>query len=128
MNQVTLIGRLGADPQVTILGDGGKVANMRIATDESYKNDKGDKVERTEWHRVVGFSKIAQIAEDYAKKGRLVAVTGKLRTRKWTDEKNIDRYSTEIVCNSIRMLDSQKKEEPADASAPAEPLTDGVPF
>ena len=110
MHQSTeLIGRLGADPEVRTLPDGGMVANLRIATDESYKNQLGEKVQRTEWHRVVMFSKLAEVASDYLKVGRLVFVEGKLRTRKWTDDKKIDRYTTEIVARQMRMLDSPGK-------------------
>lgn len=129
-----LIGRLGADPEVRFLPDGMPVANLRIATDESYKNKEGEKVVKTEWHRVVLFSKLAEVAGDYMKKGRLVMIEGKLRTRKWTDDKNIDRYTTEIVGRNIRMLDKSdaaKAEKPATADPDAEAhhdTDDNVPF
>jgi len=128
MNQVTLIGRLGADPAVSYLPDGTPVANMRIATDESYKNQNGEKIERTEWHRVVTYSKLAEIANDYASKGRLVVVTGKLRTRPWKDQNNIDRYTTEIVANNMRLLDSKKPEEQTIENTNEQTIDDGVPF
>lgn len=106
-NQAQLIGRLGADPQVNYAPDGQMIANLRVATDESYKNQDGDRIQRTEWHRVVMFGKIAEIANDYLSKGRLVGVSGKLRTRKWTDQDKIDRYTTEIVAFDLKMLDSK---------------------
>lgn len=125
MHQSTeLIGRLGADPEVRTLPDGGMVANLRIATDESYKNQLGEKVQRTEWHRVVMFSKLAEVASDYLKVGRLVFVEGKLRTRKWTDDKKIDRYTTEIVARSMRMLDSPKT---ASKIGPEPPIETEIP-
>lgn len=128
-----LIGRLGADPEVRYLPDGMPVANLRIATDESYKNKEGEKVVKTEWHRVVLFSKLAEVASDYMKKGRLVMIEGKLRTRKWTDDKNVDRYTTEIVGRNIRMLDKSqtaKTEKPAkaDPDATATTYDENVPF
>ena len=126
-NQATLIGRLGSDPQVNYAGDGGKIANLSIATDESFKNAAGERVKRTEWHRVVCFGKVAEIASDYLGKGRLIGVQGKLRTRKWTDKDKIDRYTTEIVADEIKMLDSgmtaQKSAEPQTTT----PIDD-IPF
>lgn len=131
MNKSILIGRLGADAEVRYMPDGSPVSNMRIATDESYKNQIGEKVERTEWHRIVAFNKLAEIAQAYATKGRLVCVEGKLRTRKWTDEHKIDRYVTEIVASTVRFLDNKKKDDaqPAmsDDAAPVNPM-DNVPF
>jgi single-strand DNA-binding protein len=133
MNRTILIGRLGADPQVNYMPDGGMVANMRIATDESYKNQNGEKIARTEWHRVVTFGKLAEIANDYLKVGRLVCVEGKLRTRKWTDAEKIDRYTTEIVASNINMLDFAPKTQPADEAGTESGIdhtinADDVPF
>jgi len=107
-NQAQIIGRLGADPQVNYAPDGQMITNLRIATDESYKNQDGERIQRTEWHRVVMFGKIAEIASDYLTKGRLIGISGKLRTRKWTDSNKIDRYTTEIVANDLKMLDSKQ--------------------
>ena len=134
--QVQLIGRLGADPEVRFLPDGNPVANLRIATDESFKNQAGEKVQKTEWHRVVLFNRFAEVASDYLKKGRLVMVQGKLRTRKWTDQKGIDRFTTEIVGNGMRMLDkSTESKAPVDEAPPVatneavtEVMEDNVPF
>jgi len=128
MNRATLIGRLGADPQTNLMGDGGMVTNMRVATDESYKNQNGEKVARTEWHRVVAYSKLAEIANDYLKTGRLVLVEGKIRTRKWTDKDNIERYSTEIVATNIKMLDSARKAQEENETHQDVSIDDSVPF
>ena len=132
INKATLVGRLGADPEIRNMGDGSPVANMRLATDESYKNAAGEKVQQTEWHRVVTFGRLAEVAQDYMRKGRLIYVEGKLRTRKWQDQNNIDRYTTEIVASQIRMLDSQPQKttqahEPSEAPAGYVPAED-VPF
>jgi single-strand DNA-binding protein len=121
-----LIGRLGADPEVRTLPDGGMVANISVATDESYKNQIGEKVIQTQWHRVVMFSKLAEVASDYLKKGRLVFFEGKLNNRSYTDKDNIKRYVTEVIASKMEMLDSAKKE-----NAPAETNSaqvENVPF
>ncbi len=129
--KVELIGRLGADPQVKIMQDGGMVANLRIATDESYRDKAGEKVKKTEWHRVVLFSRLAEVANDYLKTGRLVFVEGKIKTRKYTDKENIERYTTEIIGAKLRMLDSVKGKDLSDEAVDA-PQTeiheDNVPF
>lgn len=116
--RVSLIGRLGADPEVRFTPDGTAVANMRIATDETYKNKAGDKVKRTEWHRVVLFGNLANTASEYLKKGRLIHATGRLHTRQWTDVNGVDRYTTEIIGNSMVMLDSKPATPPPDDDAP----------
>lgn len=133
--RVSLIGRLGANPDIRFTADNQAVANLRIATDETYKNKAGDKVQHTEWHRVVLFGNLANVAQDYLVKGRLVMVEGKLRTRKWTDKDNVDRYTTEIIGNGLRMLDSSKKEStPGDTAPPVDSIPehnmpdDDVPF
>lgn len=130
MNKVLLIGRLGADPVVNYTGDGGMVANMRLATDESYKNNAGEKVKRTEWHRIVAFGKLAEVANDYMSKGRLVCVEGSNRTRKWTDENSVDHYTTEIRAASIKLLDSRRETDDSTTATDAAPktMTPDVPF
>lgn len=105
INKAILVGRLGADPICRQMGDGGLAANISIATDASFKNSAGDKVEKTDWHRCVAYGALAQICQDYLKKGRLVFIEGKSRTREWTDKDNIKRYSTEIVMSEMKMLD-----------------------
>ena len=107
VNKVILIGNLGQDPEVRFMPSGGAVANINIATTEVW-NDKqtGQRQERTEWHRVVFFNKLAEVAQQYLKKGSRVYVEGKLQTRKWQDQNGVDRYTTEIVSNDMQMLDS----------------------
>jgi single-strand DNA-binding protein len=103
-NKVQLIGNLGADPEVKELEKGSKVANFSIATNESYKNDKGEKVQNTQWHNVVAWGKVAEIIEKYVKKGSEVAVEGKLQTRSYEDKEGIKRYVTEVVISEVLMI------------------------
>ena len=98
LNKVELIGNLGADPELRYLQNGGAVANLNIATSESWKDKTtGEKKEKTEWHRVVIFGKLAEIAGEYLRKGSKVFIEGSLQTRKWQDQAGVDRYTTEIV-------------------------------
>ena len=118
INKVILIGNLGQDPEVNPLPSGGTVANLSLATDESYKDkNTGQVVPKTEWHRVVFFNKLAEIVRDYVKKGSKVYVEGRLQTRKWTDKEGTERYTTEIVANELQMLDSKQD---GQQSAPAQ--------
>ena len=105
VNKVILVGNLGQDPEVKFMPSGQAVCNISIATSESW-NDKssGEKQERTEWHRVVFFRKLAEIAGEYLRKGSQVYIEGKLQTRKWQDQSGADRYTTEIVANEMQML------------------------
>lgn len=97
LNKVELIGNLGADPELRYLQNGGAVANLNIATSESWKDKTtGEKKEKTEWHRVVIFGKLAEIAGEYLRKGSKVFIEGSLQTRKWQDQAGVDRYTTEI--------------------------------
>ena len=109
VNKVIVIGNLGRDPETRFLPSGGAVTNLAIATSESWTDKQtGQKQERTEWHRVVFFNRLAEIAGEYLKKGSKVYVEGSLRTRKWQDQQSgQDRYSTEIVGNEMQMLDSR---------------------
>ena len=105
VNKVILVGRLGKDPEVRYLPDGGAVCNITLATSETWKDkNTGDKQEKTEWHRVTFYRKLAEIAGEYLKKGREVYVEGRLETRKWTDKEGRDRYTTEIIANEMQML------------------------
>jgi single-strand DNA-binding protein len=128
VNKVILIGNLGADPELRFMPNGGAVANIRIATSESWKDQAtGQSQERTEWHQVVFYRRLAEIAGEYLKKGAKVYVEGSLRTRKWQDKQGIDRYSTEIIGNEMQMLDGlgnapsaePPANRPARASQPA---------
>ena len=105
VNKVILIGHLGADPETRAMPSGTTVANLRIATSESWKDRQtGEQQERTEWHRVVLFGRLAEVAAEYLRKGSQVYIEGSLRTRKWQDKQGNDRYSTEIVANDMQML------------------------
>ena len=127
VNKVILVGRLGKDPEVRYLPDGGAVCNITLATSETWKDkNSGDKQEKTEWHRVTFYRKLAEIAGEYLKKGREVYVEGRLETRKWQDKEGKDRYTTEIIANEMQMLggrpsggsesmDRETKAAPADA-------------
>ena len=105
LNKVMLIGRLGRDPEVRYTKDRTPVANLRIATSEQWKDQSGERQERTEWHSVVLWGRQAEIAAEYLKKGRLVYVEGSLQTRKWQDQSGADRYSTEVRAVNFQMLD-----------------------
>src|SRR5579862_702880 len=105
VNKVILIGHLGADPETRAMPSGATVANLRIATTESWKDKQsGEQQERTEWHRVALFGRLAEIASEYLKKGSQVYIEGSLRTRKWQDKQGNERYSTEIIGNEMQML------------------------
>lgn len=108
INKVILVGNLGNDPETRFMPSGGAVTNLSIATSESWKDkNSGQQQERTEWHRVVFFNRLAEIAGEYLKKGSKVYVEGSLRTRKWQDNNGQDKYTTEIVANEMQMLDSR---------------------
>lgn len=105
INKVIVLGHLGQDPEVRYMPSGGQVTNIRIATSESWRDkDTGEQKETTEWHRVVFFNKLAEIAGQYLKKGSQVYIEGSLRTRKWQGQDGQDRYSTEIIANEMQML------------------------
>jgi single-strand DNA-binding protein len=129
INKVILVGRLGADPEVKYLPSGDKVANLRVATDETYVNRDGERVQKTEWHRIVCYSKVADIAEKYLTKGRLVYIDGKISQRSY-EKDGTTRYVTEIIALLLKMLDAP----PAAAAPPASTASastfdeDDVPF
>jgi single-strand DNA-binding protein len=149
LNQVQLIGNLGADPEVRYLPSGDAVANIRIATTETWKDKDGAKQERTEWHRVAFFGKLAEIVSEYLKKGSQVFIQGRIQTRTW-EKDGETRYSTEIVADTMKMLGSPREgggssgdggqrserparqERPAAAGKPAgggfDEMDDDVPF
>jgi len=107
VNKVILIGRLGADPEVRYTQEGMMVTNLRLATNEYRKDKSGERVDRTEWHRVVAFGKLAEICGNYLSKGRLVYIEGSLRTRQWEDKEGNKRSTTEIMANNMQMLESK---------------------
>lgn len=104
INKVILVGNLGNDPEVRYTPAGAAVTTISVATTESWKDKDGNRQEKTEWHRVVFFSRLAEIAGEYLKKGSQVYIEGKLRTNKWQDQNGQDRYTTEILANEMQML------------------------
>ena len=108
INKVILVGNLGADPETRYTASGSAVTNIRLATTDSWRDrQSGEQNERTEWHRVVFFNRLAEIAAEYLRKGSQVYLEGRLQTRKWQAQDGSDRYSTEIVANEMQMLDSR---------------------
>ena len=125
INKVIILGNCGQDPETRYTPSGGAVTNLSLATSESWKDkNTGQQQERTEWHRVVFFNRLAEIAGEYVKRGSKIYVEGSLRTRKWQDkDSGQDRYTTEIVANEMQMLDS-KGSSPGDFS-PSQPNPSG---
>lgn len=142
INKVILVGNLGNDPDVRYTANGAAVSNISVATSESWKDkETGEQQEKTEWHRVVFFGRLAEIVAEYLKKGSQVYVEGRLQTRKWQDKDGNDKYTTEIVANEMQMLGSrsgggnyeQQSPAPAKESAPAKKpdenfVDDDIPF
>ena len=120
VNKAILVGRLGKDPEVRYTPDGMMVTNFTLATDEQRKDKNGERVQKTEWHRIVTFGKLAEICGKYLVKGKLVFVEGRIQTRAWDDKEGVKRYTTEIVASNMQMLDS-KGQRGADASPEAPP-------
>ena len=109
VNKVILIGNLGRDPEVRYTPNGSAVCNISLATTRNWKDkNSGEKMEETEWHRVVFFDRLAEIAGEYLKKGRPVYVEGRLKTRKWTDKDGVEKYTTEIVADQMQLLGSRE--------------------
>lgn len=135
MNRVTLLGRLGADPEIKSVQNGDKVANLRIATSETWRDkNTGEKKERTEWHSVVVWnSGLVGVIEKYVKKGSQVLIEGQLRTRKWQDKDGADRYSTEVVLQGfdsrLKMLDGKRDgAQTEQQESVAADIDDSIPF
>ena len=119
VNKVILIGNLGRDPETRYMPDGGAITNISVATTDVWKDKNGEKQEKTEWHRVAFFGKLAEIAGEYLKKGSQVYVEGRLQTRKWQDKEGVDKYTTEIVADRMQMLGSRQGRGGGDREAPA---------
>jgi len=127
VNKVILVGRLGKDPETRYMTSGDAVTNCTMATSENWKDKSGEKQERTEWHNLVFYRRLAEIAGEYLRKGSQVYIEGKIQTRKWQDKEGRDRYTTEIVVNEMQMLGSKSSggssfevvENKAPRSAPA---------
>lgn len=121
INKVILVGNLGKDPEAKFMPSGNAVTNITVATSESWKDKQtGQQQERTEWHRVVFFNRLAEIASEYLRKGSKVYIEGSLRTRKWQGQDGQDRYTTEIVASDMQMLDSRGGSTGYDSPAPAQ--------
>jgi len=117
LNKVTLIGRLGRDPEIRYFESGTAKANFPLATSETYTNKEGQRVENTEWHNIIFWRQLAEIAEKYLKKGALVYIEGKLRTRSWDDQDGNKKYITEIEGNNLIMLDKAPSSDAAASQA-----------
>ena len=131
VNKVILVGNVGADPEVKRLESGNVVAKITIATSEKYVNKNGEKVENTEWHNVVFWGKLAEVLENYIKKGSQLYVEGKLSTRSWADKDGNKRYTTEIIGNNMQMLGGKKQAENKDnsqATGHSDNEQDDLPF
>lgn len=149
VNKVILIGNLGNDPDIRYTASGAAIANISLATAESWRDkDSGEQQERTEWHRIVFFGRLAEIVGEYLRKGSQIYVEGRLQTRKWQDKEGHDRYTTEIVANEMQMLggrsggssnfesaptaqktSSNKPEtEPATTGSTSDDFDDDIPF
>ncbi len=146
INKVILIGNLGAEPEVRFMPSGQAVANVRLATNETWRDrETGENQERTEWHRVVFFGKLADIVKEYLHKGSQIFVEGRIQTKKWQDKDGHDRYSTEIIANEMQMLGARgggtapfedqppSERAPAPSAAPSSQaapadLDDDIPF
>lgn len=129
VNKVILIGHLGKDPEVRHMPSGGAVVNASLATSETWKDKNGEKQERTEWHNIVFFDRLAEIAEKYLNKGSKIFVDGKLQTKKWQDKEGNDKYTTQVVVQSMQMLDGKKKDggEREEKGLPQD-FDDDIPF
>jgi len=144
VNKVILVGNLGKDPEIRYMPSGGAAANITIATSEQWKDKQtGEQKDRTEWHRVVFFGRLAEIVGEYLKKGSQVYVEGSLRTNKWQDKSGNDRYTTEIIANEMQMLGSrsggstsyqpnnsapQSQSQSAPAATAPDTFDDDIPF
>ena len=139
VNRVTLLGNLGQDPETRYMPSGDAVTNISMATNEQWKDKAGELQKRTEWHRVVFFGKLAEVASQYLEKGNPVYIEGHLRTRRWTDKNEIERFTTEIVADRIQLLNSSngRPPQPPVEGQPVKPaakasdglaLDDDIPF
>jgi single-strand DNA-binding protein len=134
VNKVILIGNLGKDPETRFMPNGDAVCNFSIATTDSWKDKEGNKQERTEWHNIVIYRKLAEIAGQYLKKGSQVYLEGRLQTRKWQTKEGQDRYTTEIIADQMQMLggrNDKEQQEPKPAQAPSADFDDfesDIPF
>jgi len=139
VNKAIILGNVGKDPDIRYTADGAAIANFSVATSENWKDKAGNKQEKTEWHRISAFGKLAEIIGQYVKKGTQVYIEGRIQTRKWQDKDGSDRYTTEIVASELRMLGGKSEDrepEPAPKRAPTrnettkaiQDMDDEIPF
>lgn len=140
VNKAIIVGTLGRDPEIRYMPNGDAACNLSVATSESWKDKNGEKQERTEWHRISMFGKLAEIAGQYLAKGSSVYLEGKLQTRKWTDKDGVDKYITEIIADRMQMLggkeqrqgqqqEQRKESQPIrQQRPPADDFDDQIPF
>lgn len=128
VNKVILIGHLGKDPEMRYTAAGAAIASFSLATSESWKDKQsGEKTDKTEWHNIVMFDKVAEIAGQYLRKGSLVYLEGKLQTDKWTDKEGHDRYTTKVIANQMTMLGNKGESEPPAPAPPKHEVKDHSP-
>lgn len=139
VNKAIIVGTLGRDPEIRYMPNGDAACNLSVATSESWKDKSGEKQERTEWHRISMFGKLAEIAGQYLAKGSSVYLEGKLQTRKWTDKDGVEKYTTEIIADRMQMLGGnreasretgreQKPQPSRQQRPPADDFEDSIPF
>jgi single-strand DNA-binding protein len=128
VNKAIIVGNLGDDPKSNVTGSGTAVTNFSVATSESWVDSNGERQERTEWHRVVAWRKLAEIAGSYLRKGSKVYIEGKLQTRAWEDSNGEKRYTTEIVADELRMLDGRDEAPTVSVYTPPQQAGDDLPF
>lgn len=127
-NKVILIGNLGSDPEIRYMPNGEAVANFSIATTDQWKDKQGQKQERTTWHRIVCYRKLAEIVEAYVKKGRSVYVSGSIQSQKYTDKQGVDKVSFQIVADELRLLDRAQEQQQQSAPKESAPPADAPDF
>jgi len=129
VNKVILLGRLGRDPELRYTPSGAAVASFSMATDMVWKDQEGNQKQKTEWHRIVAWRKLAEVCGNYLKKGSLVYIEGRLETRSWTDNNNVTRYVTEVIADNLQMVGPKMERagEPVDIPPPEDELEPGEP-
>ena len=128
INKAILIGRLGKDPETKYMPNGDAVTNATLATSETWKDKSGEKQEKTEWHNLTFYRRLAEIAGEYLKKGAMIYVEGKLYTRKWQDKEGKDRYITEIIVSDMQMLGGKQEGQSAPTAAQSKPASNVTPI
>lgn len=129
VNKVTIIGNLGADPEIRVMPNGDHTATLSVATSRYWKDQAtGENKELVEWHRIVLYRRLAEVARDYLKKGSKIYIEGYLRTQKWTDSNGIDRWTTNIICEEMQLLDSKPKIQSEQQETPMDDFNGEIPF